>query len=68
MRFDILVKDRAGNFLWLEAAQNESTAFTRVNELATSSPGEYFIFDQRTHRVVGKSPPAVDLVADTSQV
>lgn len=68
MRFDILVKDRAGNFLWLEAAQDETNAFARVNELATGSPGEYFIFDQRTHRVVGKSPPAVDLVTDASQV
>lgn len=68
MRFDILVKDHAGNFLWLEATQDEPTAFIRVNELATGSPGEYFIFDQRTHRVVGKSPPAVDMVADTSQV
>jgi len=51
--FDIFKEDPLGNALWIAAAVvDPKTAQRRLNELASVVPGEYFVVDQRTSRVV----------------
>ena len=45
---DIFRKDVQGNPLWLDCAADLQAARFRLTELATLTPGEYFVFDQRT--------------------
>ena len=51
---DILKRERDGNFVWLEAAQDLQRAKSRLEELAQRSPGEYFVFDQKAQQIVAK--------------
>lgn len=39
--------------IWLEAVEGLGNAYQRMTELASSSPGCYFIFCARTHTVRG---------------
>jgi|KBSSwiStaDraftv2_1062776.scaffolds.fasta_scaffold850364_2 hypothetical protein len=47
---DIFRKDAHGNPVWIDAAQDLNEARHRLNQLAL--PGEYFVFDHRSHSVV----------------
>jgi hypothetical protein len=48
----IFRKDVGGNPVWLDCVKDLETARFRLNELASVIPGEYFVFDQRTHQIV----------------
>jgi hypothetical protein len=49
---DIFKKDPSGNPLWIDAVADLETAQHRLRQLATAFPGEYFVFDQRTQKIV----------------
>jgi len=46
--FDIFKIDLIGDVLWRDAAESLVAARVSIEKLATSSPGEYLIFDQKT--------------------
>jgi hypothetical protein len=48
----IFRNDVRGNPVWLDCATDLETARFKLDQLASVIPGEYFVFDQRTHRVV----------------
>jgi hypothetical protein len=50
--FDILKKKPDGSFRWFEAANDLESANIRIDELIVLSPGEYVVFDQRTHNII----------------
>jgi hypothetical protein len=50
--FDVFKKNMRGNPIWLDAVSDLETAQLRLNQLASIIPGQYFAFDQRTHRIV----------------
>jgi hypothetical protein len=50
--FDLFRKDARGNPVWLDSAEDLETAQFRLRQLASALPGEYFAFDQTTHRIV----------------
>ncbi len=52
--FDILKKIDSANFEWVEVVRDLQTAEARVQELQARSPGEYVVFSQRTHEIVGR--------------
>jgi hypothetical protein len=56
---DIFKKDQNGNPVWVDAVSDLEAARRRLNQLASTLPGEYFAFDQRTHRTF-------EIVADVS--
>ena len=49
---DIFKKDARGNPIWVDAVGDLETARVRVAQFAATLPGEYFVFDQRTNRVM----------------
>jgi hypothetical protein len=49
---DIFKKDQSGNPVWVDAVADLEAARHRLNQLASALPGEYFAFDQRTHKIV----------------
>jgi hypothetical protein len=59
---DIFKKDAHGNPIWLAAVADLATARLRLAEFAAALPGEYFVFDHRTHKVV---PSPLDQVECT---
>jgi hypothetical protein len=60
--FDILKKQPEGSFCRFEAVNDLQSANIRIKELVALSPGEYVVFDQRTHNVIpaGRSSFWVD--------
>jgi hypothetical protein len=50
--FDILRKDRRGKPILLAVAGDLGSARLRLLQLASLVPGEYFVFDPRTHQIV----------------
>jgi hypothetical protein len=60
--FDILKKRPEGSFCRFEAVNDLASANIRIKELLALSPGEYVVFDERTHNViaVGRSSFWVD--------
>ena len=52
-QFDIL-KREGGSFVWMEAANDLSMAKARLKQLVDNTPGEYFVFDQRSQQIVAK--------------
>jgi hypothetical protein len=46
--FDIFQIDLIGDVLWRDTAESVVGAKVSIEKLATSSPGEYLIFDQKT--------------------
>jgi hypothetical protein len=53
--FDILKRHLDGTFIWLEAASSLEAAKTRLWELHTKTPGDYFVFDQGSQQIVANS-------------
>jgi hypothetical protein len=55
--FDILKKERDGRFRWCEAVTNLGSANIRtLGEIIALSPGDYIVFDQRTHNIISPVP------------
>ncbi len=52
--FDILKRHDDGSFIWLEAARDLPGAQARLQDLSATTPGEYFVFDQRIQQIVAK--------------
>ncbi|HEY2823209.1 MAG TPA: hypothetical protein VGJ06_19355 [Candidatus Acidoferrum sp.] len=52
--FDILKRHGDGSLIWLEAASELAHAKDRLQQLYAVSPGEYFVFDQKSQQVVAK--------------
>ena len=50
--FHIFKKDALESPIWIDAVRDLNTARCRLNELASVFPGEYFVFDQHTSRIV----------------
>jgi|SRR5580658_8308867 hypothetical protein len=50
--FDILKRHLDGGFIWLEASSDLRTAKVRLVELHSKTPGDYFVFDQRSQQIV----------------
>jgi hypothetical protein len=50
--FDILRKDRGGKPVLLAVVGGLETVRLRLSQLASLMPGEYFVFDPRTHQIV----------------
>lgn len=46
--FDIFRTETKGGVLWIGSAATVEEAKARVLELATRSPGDYFLLDQKT--------------------
>ena len=55
--FDILRKF-SSELIWIETAVDLESAKLRLAQLAAVSPGEYVVFDQRTHCIVARSAGA----------
>jgi hypothetical protein len=49
---DLFRKDAQGTPICVGTTQDMDDAWDRLNRLALALPGEYFVFDQRTHQVV----------------
>jgi hypothetical protein len=61
--FNILRKKPEGSFCRFEAADDFESANNRIEELIELSPGEYVVFDQRTHNVIPAGPSSFRLDA-----
>jgi hypothetical protein len=54
--FDILKKERDGSFRWFEAVNDLGSANIRIREIIALSPGDYIVFDQRSHNIIPLAP------------
>ena len=59
-RLDIFKKDADGHPFWLDAVDDLATARLRVAEFAAAVPGEYFVFDHVTGKVVASQRDQVE--------
>jgi hypothetical protein len=48
---DIFRREVHGSPVWIDSVEDLRTAKIRLSQLV-SKPGEYFVFDQRTNRIV----------------
>lgn len=55
--YDIFRKDLLGTPVWMESAEDLDTANLRVAEMARRSPGQYFVFSQKTNQIVSDTTP-----------
>jgi hypothetical protein len=51
-KFDIFKKLPDGQPIWIKAVEGLEEAKRQVTQLATTCPGDYFIFNTRNNRVV----------------
>jgi hypothetical protein len=58
--FVSLKKKPGGSFRWFEAVNDLESANIRIKELIALSPGEYVVFDRRTHNVIPAAPFRLD--------
>ena len=49
---DLFRKDVRGNPVWIDTVEDIDVARRRLSQLAEALPGEYFVFDQRSHSIV----------------
>ena len=63
--FDVFTNDNCNGVTWLTAVNSLAEGEAHVRRLALDSPGEYFIFNQRTsfRHVVDARPRAARLPA-----
>lgn len=52
--FDILRRHNDGSFIWVEVVSELSHAKDRLQQLYSTTPGEYFVFDQKSQQIVAK--------------
>ena len=54
--FDIFYgSPRNKQAIWLETVEGLGMAYELMKEIAAQSPGHYFIFDRRTHTILGST-------------
>jgi hypothetical protein len=51
---DIFKEDLGGIPVWVDAVTDLENAQRRVRQLSSSVPVEYFVFDQRTRKIVAR--------------
>ena len=56
VKFDIFKKLPDGQPLWLKAVTGLEEAKQELSHLAIGDPGDYFIFDTRSGRVIAAPP------------
>ncbi len=61
--YDIFRKDLLGTPVWMEAVQDLERARLHMIELASRSPGEYFVFSQESQEIVSSTPPRLFALA-----
>ena len=49
---DLFRRNKDGNYIWLEAGEDLKAAKLRLQELSTSAPGEYLLFDRGTAQII----------------
>jgi hypothetical protein len=52
--YDILRRHGDGSLIWVEAASELLHAKDRLQQLNATTPGEYFVFDQKSQQIVAK--------------
>jgi hypothetical protein len=52
--YDILRRHNDGSLIWVEAASELSHAKDRLQQLNAVTPGDYFIFDQKSQQIVAR--------------
>jgi hypothetical protein len=57
--YDILRRHSDGSLMWLEASSELTHARDRLQQLYAASPGEYFVFDQKSQQIVAKVPTSL---------
>jgi hypothetical protein len=57
--YDILRRHSDGSFIWLEASSELKHARDRLQQLYAASPGEYFVFDQKSQQIVARIPSSL---------
>jgi hypothetical protein len=55
--FDVFRRDLLGTPVWIEAVSDFETARRRISELVEKAPGEYFVFSQKSQKVVSDTRP-----------
>ena len=50
--FDLFKRDTSGGLIWLGVADDLKAAAVRLKELASSTPGEYLVFNQQAQKMV----------------
>jgi hypothetical protein len=58
-QYDIFSGETDKDALWLEAVEGLGTAKDRMQVLATQTPGPYFVFCQRTHKILASIDTSV---------
>jgi hypothetical protein len=53
-QYDILRRHNDGSFIWVETASELSHARDRLQQLNAATPGEYFVFDQKSQQIVAR--------------
>lgn len=51
-RFDIFYGAIDRNAMWIEAVEGLGAACERMKEHASENPGQYFVFNMETHKVL----------------
>jgi hypothetical protein len=51
-KYDIFVKPPAGPLTWIETVEDIHEAKKRLISLASSKPGDYFIWDLSEHKFI----------------
>jgi hypothetical protein len=57
--YDILRRHSDGSLIWVETASELSHAKDRLQQLNAATPGEYFVFDQKSQQIVAKIPASL---------
>jgi hypothetical protein len=52
--YDIVRQEDEQSAIWLEAVADLNTATSRIQQLASLWPGEFWVMDQRSHHVVAR--------------
>ena len=53
--YDILRRHNDGSLIWVEAASELSHAQDRLQQLNAATPGDYFVFDQKSQQIVART-------------
>lgn len=64
--YNLFTEDASGP-VWLDAVADFEVACTRLTQLASVNPGEYFIFNLRTRQVVANLVSVREGTAASSQ-
>jgi len=66
--YDIFRRDLLGTPVWIEPVQDFETAQLHVLQLTGRSPGEYFVFREKTQEIVSSTAPRLSELASLAPV